>query len=170
MNKPATSTNPLQSSLRSKRFRASSSRMSGREQKKRMTGEGEGKEGTNPTILKNCVRPRTQLLIGAVLVVLITWHSKHQSNQVSFVYVHHRFGFIWFVVADYKILWTDILCEGLWDQSIQGIIGDRAVKTREGQFQYWEWRRADQTGKMDCLLEITSAKPAMDKRFVSFLK
>jgi len=25
----------------------------------------------NPTILKNCVRPRTQLLIGAVLVVLI---------------------------------------------------------------------------------------------------
>ena len=25
----------------------------------------------NPTILKNCVRPRTQLLIGAVLVVLV---------------------------------------------------------------------------------------------------
>ena len=35
-------------SLRSKRFRASSSRTSGREQKKKkgMTGEGEGKEGT----------------------------------------------------------------------------------------------------------------------------
>ena len=34
-------------SLRSKRFRASSSRTSGREKKKGMTGEGEGKEGTN---------------------------------------------------------------------------------------------------------------------------
>ena len=39
-------------SLRSKRFRASSSRTSGREQKKKegMTGEGEGKEGTSSTL------------------------------------------------------------------------------------------------------------------------
>ena len=62
--------------LRSKRFRASLSRKLGREQKKGMTGEGEGERRkrlpANPTILKNCVRPRTQLLIGAVLVVLIT--------------------------------------------------------------------------------------------------
>ena len=65
-------------SLRSKRFCTSSSREVGARAKiKGMTGEGEGegKEGNacpeNPTILKNCVRPRTQLPIGAVLVVLI---------------------------------------------------------------------------------------------------
>ena len=62
-------------SLHSKRFRASLSRKLGREQKKR-NEEGGGRERrkrlpANPTILKNCVRPRTQLLIGAVLVVLI---------------------------------------------------------------------------------------------------
>ena len=56
----------------------------GRQQKKKKKkkkrndwGEGGGGERrkrlpANPTILKNCVRPRTQLLIGAVLVVLIT--------------------------------------------------------------------------------------------------
>ena len=43
--------------------------------KKRIEGRG-GRERrkrlpANPTILKNCVRPQTQLLIGAVLVVLI---------------------------------------------------------------------------------------------------
>ena len=35
----------VETSLRSKRFRASSSRTLGREQKKGMTGEGEGREG-----------------------------------------------------------------------------------------------------------------------------
>ena len=50
-------------------------------------GERRKRLPANPTILKNCVRPRTQLLIGAVLVVLITKHSKYQSNQVCFVYV-----------------------------------------------------------------------------------
>ena len=42
--------------------------------KKGMRGEREGSKGhlpTNPTILKNCVRPRMQFLIGAVLAVLI---------------------------------------------------------------------------------------------------
>ena len=45
--------------------------------KKGMRGEGEGgrerrkRLPANPTILKNGVRPQTQLLIGAVLVVLI---------------------------------------------------------------------------------------------------
>jgi len=46
----------------------------GREQKKnRNEGGGEGRKHlpANPTILKNCVRPRTQPLIGAELVVLI---------------------------------------------------------------------------------------------------
>ena len=70
----------VETSLRSKRFRASSSRTLGREQKKKKRNDGGGGGGgegrkrlpANPTILKNCVRPRTQLLIGAVLVVLIT--------------------------------------------------------------------------------------------------
>ena len=61
----------------------------------------------NPTILKNCVRPQTQLLIGAVLVVLITKHSKHQSNQVWFVYVCHRSGHL-IVGRRLQMLWTDI--------------------------------------------------------------
>jgi len=43
---------------------------------KRNDGGGGGKRRkrlpANPMILKNCVRGRTQLLIGAVLVVLIT--------------------------------------------------------------------------------------------------
>ena len=48
----------------------------GQEQKKMNDGGG-GRERrnrmpANPTILKNCIRPRMQLLIGAVRVVLIT--------------------------------------------------------------------------------------------------
>ena len=47
------------------------------ESKKKRNDVGRGGERrkrlpANPTILKNCVRPRTQLLISAVLVVLIT--------------------------------------------------------------------------------------------------
>ena len=55
-----------------------SSRKLGQEQKKKKMNDGEGggerrnRLPANPTILKNCVRPRTQLLIGAVRVVLIT--------------------------------------------------------------------------------------------------
>ena len=64
------------SSLHSKRFHVSSSRKLGREQKKKkMRGGGvrqrKKRLPANPTILKKCVRPRTQLLIGAVLVVLL---------------------------------------------------------------------------------------------------
>ena len=53
-----------------------SSRKLGQEQKNMNDGGGGGERRNrlpaNPTILKNCVRPRTQLLIGAVRVVLIT--------------------------------------------------------------------------------------------------
>ena len=45
-------------SLRSRRFRASSSRTSGREKKKGMTGEGEGKEGTNFRAITRLETPR----------------------------------------------------------------------------------------------------------------
>ena len=62
--------------LRSKRFRASSSRKLGQEQKKMNDGGGGGERrkrlSANPTILKKSVRPRMQLLIGAVRVLLIT--------------------------------------------------------------------------------------------------
>ena len=42
--------------------------------KKRNDGGGERRKRLppDPTILENCVRPRTQLLIGAMAVVLIT--------------------------------------------------------------------------------------------------
>ena len=56
-------------------FRSSSSRKLGREQKRNDGGGGgERRERlpANPTILKNCVRPRMLLLIMVVLVVLIT--------------------------------------------------------------------------------------------------
>ena len=53
-----------------------SSRKLGQEQQKKNDGGGGGERRNrlpaNPTILKNCVRPRTQLLIGTVRVVLIT--------------------------------------------------------------------------------------------------
>ena len=45
-----------------------------KKKKKGMTGRGREEKETldrKPTILKNCVRPWTQLLIGAVLVELI---------------------------------------------------------------------------------------------------
>ena len=70
------SNSPQKISLRSKRFRASSLRTLAREQKKRNDGGGGGERRkllpADLTILKNCIRPRTQLLIGAVLVVFIT--------------------------------------------------------------------------------------------------
>ena len=49
-----------------------SSRKLRQEQKKKKGGERRNRLPANPTFLKNCVRPRTQLLIGAVRVVLIT--------------------------------------------------------------------------------------------------
>ena len=73
-------------SLRSKRFRASSSRKLGREPKRGMTGEG--REGNAcPQNLKNCVRPRTQLLTGAVLAcvasVSVRFKSKERGTRVK---------------------------------------------------------------------------------------
>ena len=84
-------------------------------------GERRKRLPANPMILKNCVCPRTQLLIGAVLVVLITQHSKHQSNQVCFVYVRRRSGLILFVVADCKcfgLIFESCLCKGLSNMSL----------------------------------------------------
>ena len=75
-------------SLRSKRFRARSSRKLGQEQKIRNEGGGGGerrkRSPVNPTILKNCVRLRTQLLIGAVLVALI--NSDQYIDQTRYVF------------------------------------------------------------------------------------
>ena len=118
------------SSLRSKRFRASFEKVGKKNaQKKKMNdGGGGGKRRkrlpANPTIL-----------IGAVRVVLITEHSKHQSNQVCFVYVHQ----IWsHLIYGRRLLmaWTDIYLNRVRAKvyQIRVFRGDRAVETREGQF------------------------------------
>ena len=46
-------------------------------------GERRNRLPANPTILKNCVRPRTQPLIGAVRVVLMTWHSNINETRYA---------------------------------------------------------------------------------------
>ena len=93
-----------------------------------MTGEGKGKEG-------NACPQTPTIFIGAVRVVLITEHSKHQSNQVRFVYVRQ----IWsHLICGRRLLmaWTDIylnrVCAKVYE--IRVFKGDRAVETREGQF------------------------------------
>ena len=64
-------------SFRRTRFRASSSRKSlGREQKRGVKGEAK------PTILKNCVCPRTQLLIVAVLWAINTSISNNPIGKL----------------------------------------------------------------------------------------
>ena len=58
--------------------------------KKRNDGGGERRKRlpANPTILENCVRPRTQLLIGAVLVVSIKSNKNiNQTRHVLFTCV-----------------------------------------------------------------------------------
>ena len=74
-------------SLRSKRFRTCSSRKLGQEQNKKNDGGAGGERRkrlpTNPMILKNCVRPRVQLLIGVVWVVLIT-NSTWNINKTRY--------------------------------------------------------------------------------------
>ena len=61
----------------------------GRERRKRLPA--------NPTILKNCVRPQTQLLIGAVRVVLII-RNINQTRYALFSCV------------------TDLVSSDLWSQ------------------------------------------------------
>ena len=62
-------------------------------------GERRNRLPANPTILKNCVRPRTQLLIGAVRVVLIT--SIRNINQTRYA----LFSCV-----------TDLVSSDLWSQ------------------------------------------------------
>ena len=76
-------------SLRSKRFRASSSRKVGtRAKKKELRGRGGERRRpllANPTIFKNCIRPQTQLLIGAVLLRwLLSTRNINQTRCVLF--------------------------------------------------------------------------------------
>ena len=58
---------------------------------------GGGREGNvclkNPTILKNCVCPRTQLLIGAVLVLLI--NSDQYITQTRYVLFTYTTNLVW---------------------------------------------------------------------------
>ena len=107
--------------------------------KKRIEGRG-GRERrkrlpANPTILKNCVRPQTQLLIGAVLVVLIKQQLIHQSNQVCFVYVHRRSGLIWFVVTDYKCFSLIFI----WIMFVRRFIRSKSLRSKV-QLEIEQWR------------------------------
>ena len=85
---------------------------------------------------------------GAVRVDYLSLETSIKPGMLCF-----RVSQIWSHLDWYLL--ESCLCEGLWDQSLQTIIGDRAVETREGQFiendvvQIW-------LEKMDCLLEITS--------------
>ena len=65
-----------------------------------------------PMILKNCVHPRMQPLIGAVLVALIKERSFNTSIKPGMFCLH--------ALQIKKMLWTDdffglCLCEGLSD-------------------------------------------------------
>ena len=107
----------LGNSMRSKRFRARSSRNVGtRAKKKRKDGGGGGERRkrlpANPTTLKNCVRPRTQLLIGAVL-------STRNINQTRYALFTCATDLVlsdlWsqITVALDRYLFESCLCEGL---------------------------------------------------------
>ena len=148
---------PNKARVHSKRFRVSSSRTSGREQKKGTTGEGEGerKEGhacpQTPRFWKtHSPTNAASDWCGAGSVDYLAIETTIKPGMLclrkSQIWSHQNCGRRLQNALDWY-LFESCLCEGLWDQNLQGIIGDRAVKTREGQFQYWEWRSADQTGK-----------------------
>ena len=93
----------------------------GREQKKKRNDRRGGEKWrkslpTNPTILKNCVRPRTQRLIGAVLVVL-TLSTRHinQSRYALFTCVADLVSFdLWSQITNALdwCLFESCLCQG----------------------------------------------------------
>ena len=140
-----------------------SSRKLGQEQKKWMTGEGEGKEGTacpqTPRFWKTpFAHERSFWLARCGWCWLLSIRNINQTRYALFSCVTDLVSSdLWSQITnalDWYLL-ESCLCEGLWDQSLQSIIGDRAVETREGQFienhgvRIW-------LEKMDCLLEITS--------------
>ena len=134
-------------------------RESWEESKKRNDGGGGGERRNrlpaNPTIFKNYVRPRTQLLIGAVM---LSARNINQTRYALFTCVTDLVSSdLWSQITNSSdwYLFESCLCEGLWDQSLQSIIEDRAVETREGQFIENDGVRI-WLEKMDCLLEITS--------------
>ena len=151
-------------SLRSKRFCVSSLRKLGREQKKGMTGEGEGKVGNacpqTPQFWKTAfAHERCFWLVRCCQRWL---NSNQYINQTRYVCL--RASQIWSDLIcgrRLQMLWSDIFLNHvcakvyqIWVPSIKSIIGDRVVETSESQFigndgvRIW-------LEKMDCLLEIT---------------
>ena len=135
------------------RLVSSSSRKLGREQQQQKRNDRRGGEKwrkrlpTNLTILKNCVRPRTQRLIGAVLVVLIL-STRHinQSRYALFTCVADLVSFdLWSQITNALdwCLFESCLCQG----SKSSKYNWRSSSGDKGRPIYWEWRRANLTGK-----------------------
>ena len=104
-------------SLRSKRCRASSSRTSGREKKKGMTGEGEGKEGNacpqTPRFWKTAfAHERSFWLVQCWLCWLLSTRNINQSRYALFTCV------------------TDLVSSDLWPQ-ITKCFGLRLLKWKD---------------------------------------
>ena len=143
---------PNKARVHSKRFRASSSRTSRREQKNRNDGGGGGGGERRARLPAKTHSPTNAASdwcgAGSVdyLAIETTIKPGMLCLRASQIWSHQNCGRRLQNALDWY-LFESCLCKGLWDQNIQGIIGDRAVKTREGQFQYWEWWSADQTGK-----------------------
>ena len=129
------------------RFRARSSIKLGREQKKEWPGKGRGKKemlARKPQDFEKLRSPTNTAFdwCGAGGVAYLALETSIKPGmiclRVSQIWSH--LVFIWLSVADYKcfgliFMWiVFVLCEGLWDQSLQIIMRDRAVETREGQF------------------------------------
>ena len=163
-----------------------SSRKLGQEQQKMNDGGGGGERRNrlpaNRMILKNCVRPRTQLLIGAGAgsVDYLAFETSIKPGMLWFrtsqIWSHLIFGSQITNALNWYLL-ESCLCEGLWDQSLQSIIEQwRLGKSNllritacGSDWKKWTvcWRQHQHKSEHRY---STLAKAAMDKRFVSFLK
>ena len=156
-------------SLHSKRF-ARIHRESWDKSKKEKWWVG-GREGNvclkNRTILKNCVRPWTQLLIGAVLVLLI--NSDQYITQTRYVLFTYTTNLVWTDLwlqitnaLDWYLL-ESCLCKGL------SVMANLLQMTACGS----DWKNGPFVGDNKRKSEnwySTQAQDAMDKRYVNFLK
>ena len=113
------------SSLRSKRFRASSSRTLGREQKKGMTGEGEGREGNacpqTPRFWKTAfAHERSFWMVRCWYCWLLSTRNINQTRYVLFTCVADLvWSYLWSQITNALVwyLFESCLCEGLSDLS-----------------------------------------------------
>ena len=131
-------------SLCRKRFRASSSRKMRREQKKRNDGGGgetRKRLPANPTILKNCVRKRTQLLIGAVwryfIFLFVLFENIFERSECARTSVEREKENIFFFPHPYPLALavnkspavyiSSPSLDGLWRENTRGVLHGIAV-------------------------------------------